>query len=144
MKLRFKRRDSGEDVLGYDLLVDECGAVYEAGEDEDSDGCLVKSLEKRPDLVVAVIPDQPMSLVQIHNEDCWQKHPGCALAKVVRLKAEVARLRPDAEAYQKVLADVRELALYVEHGSWRCEQYKKCHCGLDELMEKLGLDGTAR
>lgn len=43
----------------------------------------------------------------------------------------------------RLLADVVE---YAEHGSWRCEyrtRYKTCRCGLDDLMERLGLPPVA-
>lgn len=36
--------------------------------------------------------------------------------------------------------DVLELFSYVSHDSWRCNYYGKCHCGLDEITEKLGLE----
>ena len=38
------------------------------------------------------------------------------------------------------LADVRELAEYVKHDSWRCERYHQCHCGLDALTDRMGLE----
>lgn len=38
-----------------------------------------------------------------------------------------------------LLADVRDLAEYAKHDSWRCK-YGECKCGLDRLTEKLGLE----
>lgn len=34
---------------------------------------------------------------------------------------------------------IAELADYAVHGKWRCKHYKKCHCGLDELCDKIGI-----
>jgi len=33
-----------------------------------------------------------------------------------------------------------DLLEYVEHDSWRCGYYDKCHCGLNDLTDKLGLE----
>jgi len=38
-------------------------------------------------------------------------------------------------------ADLRDIAKYAQHDSWRfCGYYKECHCGLDSLTDKLGLE----
>jgi len=36
--------------------------------------------------------------------------------------------------------DLLDLLEYVQHDSWRCQRYQKCHCGLDALTDKMGLD----
>ena len=33
---------------------------------------------------------------------------------------------------------------YLHHDSWRCDYYAKCHCGLDDLTDKLGLPRVRR
>jgi len=38
------------------------------------------------------------------------------------------------------LSDIMDLLDYVKHDSWRCGYTGKCHCGLDDLMDKLGLE----
>jgi hypothetical protein len=40
----------------------------------------------------------------------------------------------------------RALLDYADHQSWRCQyrtRYKRCVCGLDELMASLGLEPVA-
>jgi len=47
----------------------------------------------------------------------------------------------------KELRDQRSRCLELEgafqefatHGSWRCNHYDECHCGLDDLCDKLGI-----
>lgn len=42
-----------------------------------------------------------------------------------------------------VFDGLREMAEYAAHTSWRCEyrtRYGECHCGLDDLCDKLGID----
>lgn len=37
---------------------------------------------------------------------------------------------------------ILDLAEYASHSAWRCEyrtRYKKCVCGLDDLMARIGL-----
>jgi len=46
----------------------------------------------------------------------------------------------DKSAFVVALADVRDLAEYAKHDKWRCAYYKKCHCGLDDLTDKIGLE----
>jgi hypothetical protein len=36
--------------------------------------------------------------------------------------------------------EMEELADYLAHDSWRCRHYQDCHCGLDEITDKIGLD----
>ena len=38
------------------------------------------------------------------------------------------------------LDDVPDLLEYVQHDSWRCAYTGKCHCGLDALTDKLGIE----
>jgi len=34
---------------------------------------------------------------------------------------------------------IQELTEYLKHDSWRCDYYQDCHCGLNELTDKLKL-----
>lgn len=34
---------------------------------------------------------------------------------------------------------INDLREHLSHGSWRCERYKECHCGLDDLCEELNI-----
>jgi hypothetical protein len=38
---------------------------------------------------------------------------------------------------------VYELLEYAQHDSWRCRYHQKCHCGLDDLCEKMGIKKVA-
>jgi len=38
------------------------------------------------------------------------------------------------------LNDVMDLLDYLQHDSWRCGYTGKCHCGLDALTDRLGLE----
>ena len=38
------------------------------------------------------------------------------------------------------LNDVMDLLDYLQHDSWRCAYTGVCHCGLDALTDKLGLE----
>ena len=40
--------------------------------------------------------------------------------------------------------DFADLIEYLHHDSWRCDYYAKCHCGLDDLTDKLGLPRVPR
>ena len=44
-----------------------------------------------------------------------------------------------AEGKGLLYSDMLDLLEYIQHDSWRCEYYNKCHCGLDTLTDKLGL-----
>jgi hypothetical protein len=35
---------------------------------------------------------------------------------------------------------LKELWEYLQHDSWRCGYHQKCHCGLDILTDKLGME----
>ncbi len=37
---------------------------------------------------------------------------------------------------------MRDLLEYLAHDSWRCGYYQECHCGLNDLTTKLGLDAV--
>jgi len=37
-------------------------------------------------------------------------------------------------------SDFNELREYLEHDSWRCQYHQKCHCGLDVLTDKIGIE----
>ena len=39
--------------------------------------------------------------------------------------------------YHKIVRE--DLYEYLEHDSWRCAFHQKCHCGLDEITDKLGI-----
>lgn len=41
---------------------------------------------------------------------------------------------------QKNSDDLEALWEYLQHDSWRCGYYQICHCGLDVLTDKLGLE----
>ena len=34
---------------------------------------------------------------------------------------------------------IQELTEYLKHDSWRCDYYQLCHCGLNDLTDKLKL-----
>lgn len=38
------------------------------------------------------------------------------------------------------LDTVLDLLEYLQHSSWRCSYTGKCHCGLDAITDKLGLE----
>lgn len=38
------------------------------------------------------------------------------------------------------LDTVLDLLDYLQHDSWRCAYTGKCHCGLDVITDKLGLE----
>lgn len=40
----------------------------------------------------------------------------------------------------RIKENLPDLLEYVEHDSWRCGYYDKCHCGLNDLTDKLGLE----
>ena len=45
------------------------------------------------------------------------------------------------EAGEKAIKIIKgDLCEYIQHDSWRCDCYQKCHCGLDILTDKLGLE----
>ena len=54
---------------------------------------------------------------------------------------------PDyAAAFQRVYAALDRIPKLEElirdsaqHDSWRCTEYQKCHCGLDEATDELGI-----
>lgn len=46
------------------------------------------------------------------------------------------------EAERKV-TDNSGLLEYVTHDSWRCAYYQVCHCGLNDLTDKMGLPRVA-
>ena len=51
----------------------------------------------------------------------------------------------EIKTWQKILKpespleQFKELIDYLKHDSWRCDYYQECHCGLNELTDKLGL-----
>jgi hypothetical protein len=40
--------------------------------------------------------------------------------------------------------DFEDLVSYLKHDSWRCNYYEKCHCGLDDLTDKLLMERVPR
>jgi hypothetical protein len=38
------------------------------------------------------------------------------------------------------LNDVLDLLEYLQHSSWQCAYTGVCHCGLDALTDKLGIE----
>lgn len=48
-----------------------------------------------------------------------------------------------AKALHDALDSLVAITEYAAHASWRCEyrtRYGECHCGLDELCDRLGID----
>jgi hypothetical protein len=43
-------------------------------------------------------------------------------------------------AWKRLSEDSKELLEYLQHDSWRCGYHQKCHCGLDLLTDKLGIE----
>jgi len=46
--------------------------------------------------------------------------------------------KQELEELKKILKE--DLCEYLQHDSWRCGYHKKCHCGLDILTDKLGME----
>jgi hypothetical protein len=43
--------------------------------------------------------------------------------------------------YDKIMKILKEdLCEYLQHDSWRCGYHQECHCGLNDLTDKLGLE----
>jgi hypothetical protein len=36
--------------------------------------------------------------------------------------------------------DFNDLIEYLQHDSWRCVYYLECHCGLNDLTDKIGIE----
>jgi hypothetical protein len=45
-----------------------------------------------------------------------------------------------SEKYDFEKSVKEDLVEYLQHDSWRCGYHQKCHCGLDDLMNKLKLE----
>jgi hypothetical protein len=41
--------------------------------------------------------------------------------------------------FDNLRSQLDDLAFYLEHSSWRCNYYRECHCGLNDLCDKMGI-----
>lgn len=71
-------------------------------------------------------------------EICSGQHLACSHIKATRVTLPETQDFGNS-ALVVLLADVRDLAEYATHDSWRCK-YGECKCGLDALTDKIGLE----
>lgn len=81
---------------------------------------------------IAALQKQVAGL-QTHNEVLYRDN--------VSLSEVADSLRAKLQAAEKRTAALVELADdYASHDSWRCGYYDECHCGLNDLQKKAGLE----
>ena len=66
-------------------------------------------------------------------------HPIFNSSKVLK-KELLKRLEEGDRAVEAMKIVKEDLVEYLQHDSWRCGYHQKCHCGLDILTDKLGLE----
>ena len=52
----------------------------------------------------------------------------------------LAKIPPSSDGQVDFGVIGHKLIEYLAHDKWRCKHYKKCHCGLDELCDKIGIE----